>query len=54
VNLGQFQPPTVFSEIFQGQLGTLRKIEEEDGTSENVHGQVFFFVILFFLFVSAH
>lgn len=41
VNVGDLEPPSVFSDIFRGQMATLLKIEEEDGTNENVHSQVF-------------
>jgi hypothetical protein len=40
VNLGQLQNPSIFAEIFEGQLSTLQKIEEEDGMNEKVHSQV--------------
>ena len=40
VNLSQPEAPSIFTEIFRGQLRTLQKIEEEDGMDEHVHDQV--------------
>jgi hypothetical protein len=51
VYLGEFQPPSRFSDVFNGQMDTLRKIEDVDGMSDDVHGQValsfsFFYTVL--------
>jgi hypothetical protein len=48
VNLGQLPSPSVFSDIFEGQLATLQKIEEDDATRDNVHDQVCFIFIFNF------
>ena len=43
VNLRELQPSSIFSDIFQRQLATLQKIEEKDGTNDDIHAQVRFF-----------
>jgi len=53
VNLGEPQPPSIFSEMFQRQQATLEKVEEEEGANEKVHAQVFFyFYLLLLLLIS--
>ena len=44
VNLGQPQPPSIFSEMFRLQQVTLERIEEEECANEKVHAQVIFLV----------
>lgn len=45
VNLRELQPSSIFSDIFQRQLATLQKIEEKDGTNDDIHAQVRFFFL---------
>ena len=41
VNVREPQLPSVFTEIYEGQLVTLREIEDEDGLRDDVELQVF-------------
>lgn len=40
VCLGDLQTSSFFTDLYWGQMGTLKKIEEEDGKDPNVHAQV--------------